>query len=160
MPTYYCNHTGCGVKIAYEAAKPTSCPKCKRSFAAAFAPVHATLAPLVATPTNDPAFDDAPVTSSSPTRTAIIRRQQVKSKLAKRRQYYDEEGNPIDMTEAFVDPSQVVGSGEDAYDPREVKRLAQELAASISPDDLVVVSRPEGAVRFQDWCATKPEGQV
>lgn len=156
---YYCPHSGCGAKITYESIKPAACPKCKGSFVNAFQSVtkaasefnRASISPpLVGSPSNDSPYDEEPVLS--PARASMVKRTRGAANPQYRRQYYDENGNPVEVERGGSDGS------EDSFDPREVKRLARQLAASISPDDLVILSRPEPPVRFQDWCMRPRDG--
>ncbi len=108
MPSVYCPQSACGSKITYEAVKPTVCPRCKKSFASAFAPKGvAKPKPAVTRARVEPDEVDANVmTPYDPNAVAPIRAR---------------------MEDTDDDDDQYT-------DPNEARQIADQLAASINVD--------------------------
>lgn len=111
MPSVYCPHSACGSKIAYEAVKPSVCPRCQRSFASAFAPkVEAAKA--------------KPVRSPRP-RAEVVDTETEANLMT-----------PYDPSAPQIRAAPIEEPEDEAYDdgtdPREARRIADELAASIN----------------------------
>lgn len=150
MPTYFC--TFCPAKIAYEAVKPTKCPKCGKSFASAF---------KVATPPAQPASTVAAQTPEDEDDLPVVpvrSRQSYSTTQAKPRYRNGEYVPPVGgVTPKTAVPHAGPGDeGEDddeddeVVDPRMKRRLARELAASLNPDDIFVSDEDEKPLRFED----------
>ncbi len=150
----FCPHTGCGCKASYDAVKPTTCPRCNRAFAAAFKAPSAPTPIARAAVVDDP--DDRPLT-----RSALTARQRagITTQVKPRRgRGADPEAmaNVMNAPEVLPDdlPAALEGDVEDeTVNPREVRRLARELAAGIDPSTIIVADQDEGVFRFADMVA-------
>jgi hypothetical protein len=153
MPTYYCPFDRCGAAIQYTITKPTTCPRCERRFADAFKVAVAQTPPPPAPVVEE---DDEPRL----TRSALeARRKSLSTTSVKprtRRERDDTAANvmtPVGSKAhpALPDPEPESDIEDDTYDPREARRLARELAASIDPSTIVVEDQDDGIVRFSQF---------
>lgn len=150
MAIHYCPH--CAKKITYEALKPKTCPACEKNIAAAFKPalpvVPAKTATVVMTEAAQPSSSLTRLQEQRKARAAVV----VKQRTTRARQYYDADGNPVDMSE--VDRSEV---SDDSIDRMEKERLKNELIASIDPSKvLICADEDEKPVTFESWCMQPP----
>lgn len=163
---YYCSAPGCGNRIEYQITKPSSCPKCKTVFAdlgkvvAAAKPISSTLSikasrrreleaeleSLNEEEGTDKEEHQSLSNQVSASKQAILKRARAR-KLAERGEL-DEEDDEIEDTEELD-----YESSNDA----KIKRLAEELAASIDPSTIRIIGESEGdgpdKISFRDWCA-------
>jgi hypothetical protein len=152
MPTYYCPTTGCGNRITYLTEKPKICPKCSTAIAdpmraiANIVPAKIVKAKVEEEIDED---DDAPIIA--PARSSrskpIIRKPVPRQHVASAATV---EGDDAD--DDLEDDEE--GDGE-PYNPREARRLARQLAASIDPSTIRVEMDGEERVTFKDWCASQ-----
>lgn len=149
MPTTYCPQTGCGAEIHYTGAKPKSCPKCRRDFAAAFARAAK--------------VEEEPESRPSPRRAALVTPK--KSPLLKRdRPSRFAESRDTVAASSFMnqgdlppelrapEPDELSEDDLDeitaSADPSEVSALAAELMGTIDEND-IIVDLGEEPIRFQ-----------
>lgn len=168
---YYCSAPGCGNRIEYQVSKPTSCPKCKT----VFADLSKTIAkakplPEIGTKAsvkrreveednledleNEEMGDDSRSLTEqmSESKKAILKRARAR-KLAERGEV-DEEDDEIKDNDQSDDYDE-----EDNQSKSKVKRLAQQLAASINPSSIKIIGGDEedgpNRITFRKWCAEK-----
>ncbi len=157
MPNVYCPRPECSAKASYDVTKPTKCPKCGRAFADAFktvaapAPVQQTRATVEEEP-----FDERPTSRSA---LAAAR-----AKHASTTRVVPRTGRPqpAEVTHLMNPPADLppaVAALEDDpedenVDPREVRRRARELAATIDTSTIVINDQDDGVFKFSDmWAA-------
>lgn len=142
MPTLYCPRSECAAKVAYEAIKPTVCPRCNKPFAAAFKVAASTAPVVVATSlVRVPRPVAVPVVKAAAKwKVARLRREPAKPFAV------DAE---IDAQYGVEDTVDAGGDDGPIYRP-EVAALAQELAASIDPSTISIGDNDEGVFRFSD----------
>jgi hypothetical protein len=117
MPHVYCPFSTCASKVTYEITKPTSCPKCQRAFADAFKTVVAApTPPQVRRPGREEPLDDRPLTRSALEASQKARKAAVAG------------ARPVPAAE---------DEDQDDVDPREARRAARELAASIDTSSML-----------------------
>lgn len=148
MLTCYCPHSSCASKVTYDTIKPTVCPKCRRAFADAFKVAPAPAPVVASTPSTYEPEDDRPIG-----RAALARRgstTQVKLRPVRAATSHIMNAPPELQVDAAVDDDDFEGDGEDVVSPREVRRRARELAASIDPSTIVIADQDEGVFRFKD----------
>lgn len=153
MLNCYC--PSCGAKVAYEAIKPTKCPKCDKSFASAFKVVAVAPLPISQTAAT---FEDDTAAPSLLT-ASILKARNAKVKRSPRPIVLEEEDETVshimnappglvveDDTEDFGDEVEDVGRGA-------VRRRARELVATINPDAIKINSNwgGEGAENFKTY---------
>ncbi len=150
MPLFaYCPHSACAAKIPYEAVKPTTCPKCRKTFASAFTSTPpAVPAPARAAVQDDP--DERPLTKS-----ALLAARRAGGALARPRPTPRGEVTHLMNAPAAqaVFPDDGADDEDDTLDPREVRRQARELAATIDTSTIKIADQDEGTFSFKDMWA-------
>lgn len=149
--TYYCPH--CGTPVKYEIVKPTTCPRCERRFADAFKVTVAKVDPPPAPIVEDD--DDEPrlTRSALEARRKSLATTTVKPR-ARRGGADDPEASanlmtPVgSKTRRTPSPPEEAEDEVDDYNPREARRLARELAASIDPATIVIEDDDDSVVSF------------
>ena len=134
MATYFL--PCCGAKVYYEVNKPTFCVKCNKDIASAY------VAPKPVSPTVIYVTKARDIEDDEPTVAPRQTRARTRQPTA---QYYDENGNA-----EVIDNSGGNDEG-DSYDPREVRRQARQLKASIQWK-IEVNSAEEKSIKFSDHC--------
>ncbi len=151
MPLFhFCSTAGCGSKIPYLTEKPKECPKCKTKIED---PSKIIVKAVIIEVEDLPVIH--PVARSSRS-TPIVRKEKI-SLIKKRAQdsslepeENDEEDNTLEEEE------------EESYDPKVVKRLARQLAASIDPSTIRVNDEDQNSdiINMKDWCKGAPDLNV
>ncbi len=136
MPLYaYCPQSSCASKIAYDTVKPTVCPQCRKTFASAFAVAPAPVAPTARAAVVEDDPDDRPlgrtVTASRPSTTVIKSRpgRPEPTRLM---------NPPVEAAPQVVFPDDGADEEGEDIDPREVRRRARELAATIDTSTIQI----------------------
>jgi hypothetical protein len=158
MPLFhYCASAGCGAKIAYEAIKPSVCPKCRKPIKDPMAILAQATAAAVAAPASTEQIEDdeapiQPIARSLKSRPV----SELRKPQRPQRVYASEDQGPDEPD----DDDDGEDDGSESYDPRTTKRIARELAASIDPDSFRIVGDGDGErVTFGDWCGRKKGGR-
>ena len=155
MPIYYCATTGCGNRITYLTEKPKVCPKCGTAIADPLSAIASmTLAKNKTVKAKvEEELDDEDDPIIAPVRSS--RSKPIVRKPAPRKHVVEASAvNPDDVEDEDEDEEE---GDDEPYNPREARRLARELAASIDPSTITVGIEVDGndRVTFRDWCATK-----
>lgn len=144
MPLYaYCPHSTCAAKIAYDTIKPTVCPQCRKTFASAFAvtPPAPVVAPAPQDDPDDRPFGRAALTAARKTTTVV-----------KSRPGRPEPSRLMNAPAAEL-PEEAIIEEEGDLDPREARRQARELAATIDTSTIHIADQDDGVFRFGDMWA-------
>ncbi len=152
----FCPFAGCAAKVAYDAVKPTRCPRCSKLFADAFRVAVPQTAPISrAAVVEADLSDDQPIT-----------RKLAKAAVAKVGPRLQRDtpapisrimNAPPDLvTEAVFPDDGLDDIEEEDADPRAIRRRARELAASIDPSTITIGDQDEGVFKFDSFWA---EGQ-
>ncbi len=132
MLSCYCPHSACATRVPYDTIKPTVCPKCHKTFASAFAPTPAP-APVVtrAAVVDDP--DDRPLTKSA--LLAARKTGGARLRPTPRAEVTHLMNAPAAAQPVFPDDG--ADEEDEQVDPREVRRQARALAATIDTSAII-----------------------
>ena len=140
MPKHYCST--CGYAVAYAITKPASCPKCSTVFAAP----AAVPTPITVQATR-PKPKSPPVDDQEEENPPVPRRQMRPTRAKAHRVINTEDDTVADETQnargSAYDPD------DDTYDPREARRLARELIATIDRSSIRVVDDTKSETKFR-----------
>ncbi len=151
MPLHaYCPHSTCAAKIPYDVVKPTTCPQCRKTFSSAFVvATPAVAAPLVRASVQDD-LDERPLGR------AALPTARASTTVVKSRPGRPEPSRlmnaPASVT-APVFPDDGADDEDENLDPREVRRQARALAASIDTSTIRIADQDEGTFKFADMWA-------
>lgn len=166
MPTTFCSH--CAAKIAYEAAKPASCPKCSKPIKDAMAILTQAISTATAGTLPPPATPHPVSTiivggprtaSASYDDTAVQPARSERSRPAHRPDN-DDTRPPRQLDPMYPDEKPGDRSlNEDVYDRREANRLKRELMASMDLNAFSVGEEGDDdeKVTFARWVVTDKE---
>ncbi len=162
MPSLYCSSEGCGAKIAYETAKPSSCPKCRKAILDPFKVVAKATAAAVKVavrlePTTyevdaneEEKIEDVPVImparSARSKSTASIRKPAPSRRAAQATQSLEDDLD--DDSDGEYDDD-----GE-PYSARKAKELKRQLIASVGSFAIKTQDDDGKPVTFRDWVGT------
>lgn len=163
---YYCSAPGCGNRIEYQVTKPTSCPKCKT----VFADLGKTLAKakplpeiITKTPSKHKEIDEEENLENEETEESQSLTRQIseskKAILKRARARKLAERGEVDEEDEEIDDDSGDDYNEESVSKSKIKRLAQELAASIDPSSIKIIGGDEddgpSKITFRKWCAEK-----
>ncbi len=147
MLTCYCPHATCAARVSYETIKPTACPQCRKTFASAFVVAPAPVAPSARATVADDDSDDRPLGR------AALAAQPKSATVTKARLNRPEPSRlmnaPASEQPVFPDDG-ADDEGEEALDPREVRRQARALASTIDTSSIKIADQDEGVFSFRD----------
>lgn len=139
----YCPHKGCGAEVYYTGVKPSVCPKCRQSFAAAFAHTYIS-------ESNE---------AEAPKPTHSIKKKTSLFKRNRPSRFADEPATastfmnpPPDMVSEVVTPEEE--QDDESATSEEIALRAEEIKASINKDDIQVIMSEEGPTKFR-WFGPK-----
>ncbi len=133
MLTCYCPFSSCAARIPYETVKPTVCPQCRKAFADAFRTAATNTVPA---PTRVRVHDDDPGEDRPLTKSALLAARKTTTATARPRPTPRAGfAQPVVAQPDVHFPDD--GAEDEPLDPREVRRQARELAATIDTSTIV-----------------------